>query len=456
MMSDVRVVKPATIEPDAIRRMLGVDPLPVEHVEAASLMVDGRFHIAACRWLQRKHQLRPVGTTNLARARRLGGYISYLRNERGLVGPSQFHSDVFVATEDDLFAYYRHRQFDEHTRIDSTTWGAELSTIKQAHEWWHTAYGLPLPFNVSTFRLPTGQQGTSAHELRPRRRKSSAGTPLTPGFAALLVQGALRVDLDGVQAEVRTVDRDAAFVSLGLGTGMRLGTLTDITTYEIPPMASQPFAIISVPDFITKNDAGGQALVFAHRLELVHAYIGGDRALTVEDGRRWEPQNPVHLIEANDVYWVGMLGEDRIKKRWAETTSHWRRRLVNPDGSSPIVWLDTRTAHPISYATAGSITSNARDWTRKHILPDFPASVSTHDLRHTYATHLAVCIFKQAVAPHVHADMADAYQPARVVDAVEIAKFSLGHVSDLSTRLYIQQAPKFLHIDIEAFLGGDA
>ena len=455
-MSDVRVIHPVAIDAEAIRRTLGVDPLPVEHVSAPSILVGGRYHVAGSRWLLRKHNIRPVEATTLAHARRLAGWIRNLRTERGLDSTEQFAADVFVATEEDMFAYYRQRQFDERSRVSSATWKAELSTIKQFHEWMHATYRVPLPFRLTTFRTRTGQRRTTAHELRPRRRQASAGTPLTPGFASLLVQGAQRVDMDGVQADARTVDRDAGLVGLGLSTGMRLGSLTDITTYEIPALTRQPFSIISVPDFITKGDAGGQALVFTNRLKFVHIYIDGDRAATIAEGRSWKPPNPVHIVDANDDYWVGMLGEERLKRRWAETTSHWRRRLVNPDGSTPIVWLDTRTADPIQYDTAGGITSQARDWTRQHILPDFPATLTTHDLRHTYATHLAVCIFKQAVAPHVAPDLADAYQPARVADAVEMAKLSLGHVSDDSTRLYIQQAPKFLHIDIDEFLGGGA
>jgi hypothetical protein len=266
----------------------------------------------------------------------------------------------------------------------------------------------------------------------------------------------MRVDVDGVQASSRAVDRDAGFVSLGFATGMRLGTLTDITTYEIPAPSAEPFNIVSVPDFITKNDAGGQALAFEYRLEAVRNYISGDRAMTVAQGRPWRPDRAVTIVEANEDYWVGMLGEERIKQRWAETTSHMRRRLVNEDGTTPIVWVDTRTGRPISYDMAGSITSDARNWTRANIRQDFPATFTTHDLRHTYATHLAVCIFKQAVAAHVHPDLADAYQPARVADAVEMAKSSLGHVSDVSTRLYTQQAPKFLHIDLDDFLGREA
>ncbi|MFO8076839.1 MAG: hypothetical protein R6T85_12060 [Egibacteraceae bacterium] len=453
MRSLVRVVRPKPIDRDALERLLGEPPLAIEHIDAPSIVVDDRYHLAACRWLLRKQRLRPVDGTVLAHARRLALWIAYLRHERGRDHPEPFAADVFAATEDDMAAYYRARQFNDETRVSSATWRAQLSTIKQFHEYLRDTYGLALPFALSKFRTPAGTTVTSAHDLRPRTRTGSRGTPITPGFAELLIQGALRIDADGRQSEARTVDRDAAFISLGLATGMRLETLANITTYEIPATTSQPFTSIRVPDFITKGDAGGDALVFSHRLTLVHHYLNADRAERVAEGQRWEPTNPIHLLQADEDGWSGMLGEERISGRWAETTAHVRRRMVNPDGTTPVAWVDARTGTPIVYHRSATITANARNWTREHVHPDFPASFRTHDLRHTYATHLTVCIYKQAVTPHVHPDVADAYTPVRIADAVEIAKLSLGHASEASTRLYLQQAPKLLHIDTDEFLG---
>ena len=83
----------------------------------------------------------------------------------------------------------------------------------------------------------------------------------------------------------------------------------------------------------------------------------------------------------------------------------------------------------------------------------FPARIHTHDLRHTYATHLTVCIFKRALQDAVGADAASAYAPTRLADAVEMAKMSLGHASDQSTELYTRHAHKMLDIPLDDFLG---
>jgi len=453
MMSKVVVVRPNSYTAEDSRRVFGVDPLPVEHVKAPSIMIDGRFHVAGSRWLRRKYLFRPVDATVRSHADRLANYIAYLRNERGLVHPDQYQSDVFAVTEPDIRAFYRARQFTPETAVSSPTWRAQLSTIKQFHEFLREVYGLAIPFRVLTFTNPAGYASTTAPDLRPRTRVASSGTPITPGFAELLIQGAMRIDRDGKQTSSKAVERDAALISLGLGSGLRHGTLATITTYEIPSPGVDPWVIMRVPDFITKGDAGGDAYVFSHRLGFVHDYINNARAELVADGKRHQPDRAIHIDDADSDSWTSQYGGRARRYRWAETDADTRRRLVNPDGSSPIVWLNAYTPRPLSYDQVGSITPSARDWTREHIFGDFPARFRTHDLRHTYATHLTVAIYNGDLRGYVKADDADVYTVSNVESAVRIAMLSLGHASETSTRLYVQHAPKFLNISPEVFFG---
>ena len=452
-MSKVVVARPISYTAEDVRRVFGVDSLPVEHVTAPSIMIDGRFHVAGSRWLRRKYLLRPVEATVRSHADRLAHYIAYLGNERGLVHPDQYQSDVFAATEADIRAFYRARQFTPETAVSSATWRAQLSTIKQFHEFLREVFGLAIPFRVLTFTNPAGYASTTAPDLRPRTKVASSGTPITPGFAELLIQGAMRIDRDGKQTNSKTVERDTALISLGLGSGLRHGTLATITTYEIPSPGVDPWVTMRVPDFITKGDAGGDAFVFSHRLGFVHDYINNARAELIANGKRHQPDRAIHVDEADSDSWTSQHGGKARRYRWAETDTATRHRLVNPDGSSPIVWLNAHTPRPLSYDQVGSITTSARDWTREHILGDFPARFRTHDLRHTYATHLTVAIFKGGLSPFVHPDAADAYIATNVESAVSIAMFSLGHASETSTRLYVQHAHKLIHIPLEEFFG---
>ena len=209
MTSTVKVLRPKPIAQDEISRVLGEPALCVEHVVAPSIVVDGRFHTAASKWLLRKFLKRPVLATIVSHAARLALYIVYLRNERGLDHPDEFQADVFVVTEEDLQALYRDRQFRLETAVSSNTWRSQKSTIKQFHEFLLGEFKVPLPFRLLTFTNPAGFPATTIPDLRPRTWVGSRGTPVTPGYAELLLQGALRIDRDGRQSNSRCVDRDA-------------------------------------------------------------------------------------------------------------------------------------------------------------------------------------------------------------------------------------------------------
>ncbi|WP_298335034.1 hypothetical protein [Ferrimicrobium sp.] len=122
MTSIVRVVRALDFDRERIEFLLGEKALCLEHVEAPSILVDGIYRTSASRWLRRKHALRPVESAISTYAYRLAGYIAYLRNERGLIGTSEWSSDGFAVTSDDLRALYRSRQFEDATRVSSVSW----------------------------------------------------------------------------------------------------------------------------------------------------------------------------------------------------------------------------------------------------------------------------------------------------------------------------------------------
>jgi hypothetical protein len=60
MASTVRVVRPIALDEVMLTPLLGEPPVSVEHVTSPSILVDGKFHEAAPRWLRRKYLLRPI------------------------------------------------------------------------------------------------------------------------------------------------------------------------------------------------------------------------------------------------------------------------------------------------------------------------------------------------------------------------------------------------------------
>ena len=178
----------------------------------------------------------------------------------------------------------------------------------------------PPPFEIASFTLASGVRGTTIARYRPRRRNTgSAGTPLTPQWAELLLIGALRVDLEENQDTYHGDDRDHAILTLALGSRLRRHNLANITTYEIPALTPVPLTTMRVADRITKGDAGGDSLVFTHRLKHVHAYITGARA-DATTARRHTPDRPLHVVTADRT--KVCFDDDGIQRtiQWANLT----------------------------------------------------------------------------------------------------------------------------------------
>jgi len=437
-----------------VEQEIGQPPLPVAPVTTPVIFVDYRVHTASAAWLASRPAKAP--RTLIEDAKNLGYWIGYLRDTHGLTHPDEAHADVFAATEEHLLSYYARCNHDPHHRLSADGWKRRLSVIKQFHEYAHQRYRLPLPFTPRTVHLRTGGTVTSTG-LAPRVKATSAGQPVEPAWANQLVQGAWRITGDGDELGDLTVERDAAFIELALGCGGRRHTLFGMSTYEMPPRRAGHLNVVNIPDMITKNDAGGAALAFEPRLQRVRAYIEGARTDLCDLTRQhFDPERPITLLGANQQRWEG-VDHDGVKTegRWTDTDMHDRLRMLNPDGTSPLLWLSVETGAPLSYYHLGYIVRHARDFVREHINPDFPAGFRTHDLRHTFAVHMAVAIVRGRIAKELDGAFAAAHATSLVADAIKLVCASLGHASETTTRLYLTHATAQLMADIDddAFLG---
>lgn len=448
-----------------VRRALGIDPLPIPAPQQSPepfLTINGRIHRPTSDFLRTFARARAQADTARRYASDLRSWLDYLCNVRGY-HPHEDHRDpVFEATEQDLAAYWRRRQYGEQAhRLSSDGWKNARKAIKRFYEHAQRAYFHPPPFNIRTFQSREGWRGTQIEGYAPRRQNiGSAGTPLTPAWADQLLLGALRLTLDGEQKSFSGSDRDHALISLALGTGMRRQNLVYVTTYEIPPVTELALTVTQVADLITKNGAGGDALTFTHRLPAVHGYMAGARC---DDTSRqpYRPQRALRLVNADSrrFSFCDPSAEQPHfvhTRTWAEADAQLRRRLVNPDGTSPILFLNTLTGAPLAYSSAQHVVADAAAHVRQHINPDFPVDFRLHDLRHTYAVHLTVAIYRDVLRDTLRASArpSDSWVVDHIAQAVELTKTSLGHASGASTKLYVQTAHRFLGIPIEHFLGG--
>jgi integrase len=455
----VQVWQQVRYDDGLVAAALGDEPLPVRSDDeplAPFITIDGRIHGITSNYLRHRTLARPNRATARRDASDLAGWLDHLISRRNRPPFEDSPDPVLQATEDDFAAYYRLRQYGgAEDVLTPDGWRHAASTIKQLYEYLLHQYQHTPPFRIITVGRPGGWKGTTISGYRPRRRNTgSAGTPLTPEFAHLLLMGALRVDLVGHQERYAGADRDHALLSLAMGSGLRRNNLAHITHYELPRPSDLPLTTMRVADQITKGDAGGDTLVFSHYLPAIQHYVTGARA-ELAARRPYRPHRPLHIIDADDRtvrYRDPSVSDPPVQRLWIRCDEDIRRRLVEPDGSSPILFLNEHTGGPLAYSTLQHTAADAARFARERLNPDFP-HFRLHDCRHSYAVHLAIAIHRGVIAQSVPPERRDDWVVDHIAEAVELVKFSLGHASEDSTRLYIQTTHRFLHLPTEHFLG---
>ena len=456
---EVQVRVPIKYDASVVATQLGDETLPIDlsdRVLSPFITIDGRIHGPTSDFLRHHCLSRP----NIATARRIASdlraWLDFLCNDCNRSPFEDRRDPVLLATEDDWARFYRRNQYGaEDEVISADSWRKRASAIKRLYEFARSRYNHVPPFDIISFSTPEGFSGTAIARYKPRRSNTgSAGTPLTPFFVEHLLMGAMRVDLDGRQSLYRGADRDAAIISLGVGVGLRRNNLAHVTTYEIPPESGLPLTVMRVADRITKGDAGGDAFVFSHRLPAIHGYIAGARADAVQRAA-YAPARRLDMIDADDgsVRFIREGSDEVVTKSWTNMTENERLRLVDVDGTTPILFVNEYTGAPLAYDSFSNAIEGARDFVRERINSAFPNRFRLHDLRHTYAVHLAIAIYRGTLSESVRPDRQEDWVVDHIADAVEFVKSSLGHASEGSTRLYVHTAHRFLSIPTEQFLG---
>lgn len=451
----------------SVSSALGVEPLlpSRSYVQAPWLTLDGRIHAPTSYFLAHHCRSSPNQKTASRMAHSLADWLRFLITERGHAPFSDHRDPILTATEDDFAAYHRARQYgvtpdgvNPDLEITSDSWRFTRSAVKRLYEYLHRRHAHPVPFPLVNTRF-NGFTGTGVAGYRPRRTNTgSAGTPIDPHFTQLLLQAALRIDRDGTQSDYAGAERDHALLSLAFASGLRRSNLSHVTHYEVPaPTPRRDFTVMHVADHITKGDAGGDAMVFSHYLPAVWAYIHGRRTELAEDARH-RPDKPLHVLTATEAA-VTYTDPDNDEQRsprprpWARLDAATRRRLVDPDGSSPVLFLNEVTGDPLAYDSLSNIIESGRDFTRAKLEPTFPARFRIHDTRHTYAVHYLLAIYHGLVAKNLPKNRSNDYVVDHLAAALELVKASLGHASEASTRLYLSAAHRLLDVPPEHLRG---
>ncbi|MET0886468.1 MAG: tyrosine-type recombinase/integrase [Mycetocola sp.] len=447
----VRIIRGGEWNPDVVRAELGLEPLALQPLESPALTIDGAIEPDATAWLAHvfsRTRGRTGTKTAESYAESLCLFLEYVASQS---------STLRGVTNKHIVGYVNRRTVDEDTRVSGSTWSRDRTAIKQFYEWMQINHNITLPFTVDHLTTSRGTV-TSMREGRGVAKASAAGTPLEPPQVGQLLAAAWRLDSSG-QVDDRNVTgpRDAAFIALGVACGARANTLAHLTVYDLPDPRTQEHLIeMRLPAVIAKTRREVRLPAFVNHLKHVWSYAeqnGGSRTALLRD---WKPESPIHVAEQPTPQRRTIIDTRGNEHPLAMMSAADRRRLVTPEGDTAMLFLSARDGSPLSYATARELTANASELaeTRADLLGDVFPHVHTHDLRHTYATHLAA-LFLLGIPTAPGRDMHGKPHRVDIRSAVQLASTGLGHVSEATTALYIQQVGMMvLRYTLDDFLGG--
>lgn len=431
-------------ELDHISAVLGVAAPEVPRQTSPGIWVGDRLHNEATAWLEnRQARLRNVRSVSTS-ADRLVGWVRFLAS-RG--------QTVHTADEGDYRAYEARCRFPavgdhpELTAVSTAWWRTTKSIIKQFHEWLAASYGTPLPFRIVDKHGPHGFLTRGIADAGRLLQARPDVLPLLPDAVDAILVAAARSTPSGQQRGQQR--RDVALIGWLVGTGMRVTPATHLTTYEVPPRSGGDFDWLHTPAAINKYGRAVRSAAFAARLEATRLYMAGDRRVIAEHGGGHSPADPLHIVEAGGrlVTWT-TADAMTVRRQWNDVDAGHRLRLVNPDGSSPVLWL-TQTGAPMSTRQAQHIVKEAVK-VASAANPTVPADAHPHSLRHTYATFMVVMWLCRD---------GGLYPSGRhriqfgLVDAVRHVQRELGHTDERTTHIYTGHVPELLGLDPDRIKG---
>ena len=232
--------------------------------------------------------------------------------------------------------------------------------------------------------------------------------------------------------------------SPSLGSGLRRHNLANITTYEVPPLTALPLTTMRVADRITKGDAGGDSLVFTHRL--------GTFTATSTEPARTRARPAATCLSARCTLSkptqrrCAMRRMEQPARPGGPTSTQPVGAVWSTPTARPLLFLNEYTGKPLTYSAFQHAVAGARDFVRDRIETGLPAEPAPA----RPPTHLRGASH-DGRSPGVLSESVDAARRSdwtvdHIAAAVEMVKLSLGHASDQSTRLYVQTAHRFLTI----------
>jgi site-specific recombinase XerD len=236
----------------------------------------------------------------------------------------------------------------------------------------------------------------------------------------------------------RNPARNRAAAELMSHVGLRQSEVSYLLVFEIPelPTSPAPFLQWELPASICKGGRRREVLLPRRTLEDVRSYMRLERALVAEE-KAWRPRRPLLVTDPEPTR--GRV-DGRVKS-WASLNKRDRVRLVLPDGSSPLLALQSTRRAGAPLLRWNSVFAEA---TRRCqvVEPNFPR-VTPHMLRHTFAVHMLSWLQARIKATVERQGRAPGFALVaplvRMMDPLLTLRNLLGHASVTTTEVYLQK-----------------
>ena len=354
--------------------------------------------------------------------------------------------DVFAdrrALREALEALYLSLRVDPELedRWSPATWNRLIAAMDNFYTWAvEEELTAALPFSYAWARNPHTGQRVRKNLATERNARRHATIRWLGDEQYILYRdvGMLGLRPDGTACggfRGRNGVRNAAFADLLRGSGARVQEGSHLLVFELPELpAGDPVLVdLPLPAPICKGGVGRTTWLPLDALRRLHRYVTFERAV-VASRSRWRPKGALEVTDADAV--GGRIDGRRV--RWARLGPVERRRLVMPDGGSPLLMLSaTGSAMTDWEEVFTAATARCRGFDSS-----FPASVHPHMLRHTFAVHALAWLQREAARIAINnakaGDTAVMAHYQRTLDPLIALRDLLGHSSVSTTQVYLQ------------------
>lgn len=404
--------------------------------------------VAVNRWLRELPTMGvPAAKSWKAYAQALRSWLEFLHGRQ--VHPFSDRKELRAALS--AFAEYRFNGPLE-VRWDGSTWNNRITIVAGFYKWAvreGICTDVPFTYAMMTHHSSTGPRETTRNLATVRRAKRHVTVKyLEADFKDLFLRGLAGLAPNGEEDTTsgrfrgRHLGRNAAIGSLVVSSGLRAKEFTHLLTYEIPtlPARRTPVPVRwPLAKAVTKGTKPRETWISCGALAEIRQYIDLDRDLATY-GRTYRPDPRLgEPLLVEDPHWEGARINGRAVA-WRRLGLSERRRLVAPDGTSPLVALQSNGEPFVDWGTVFRRTSQR---IRERFEPRFP-TVTPHTLRHTFAMATMEALIKgyyQQAAQLVADTDEDAALALYLTKAepILILRDLLGHSSTATTEVYLMR-----------------